>query len=172
MQMNGTEDAKAAIKEALGLESSAYLVNGLSVTDVKKLLDLVVKKNRVAGRRVEYILKRVGQNATADKPWNEKLILALLGKSAKYVLLGSATRSGGADGKLAKGIANAVGEEERLEKWCSIKKHRKSDHAIGLVVDVGGEAFLIDNGLKRRMIPFHILGVVKRLTHLTGCYDL
>ena len=30
MQMNGTEDARAAIKEALGLENSADLVNGLS----------------------------------------------------------------------------------------------------------------------------------------------
>ena len=171
MQMNGTQDVRTVIKEALGLESSAHLVNGLTSSEMKVFLDRVVTKNRVIGRRVKYEWIRQGQNSTAKKPWSEKFLMSLFNKPGTYILLGSGTKTGGADEKVVKRItAVKGGEEARWAEWCSINKHRKSDHAIGLIVGINRESFLIDNGSRRKMIPFDILNIVNCLTHLTACY--
>ena len=168
--MNGKEDAREVLKKSLGLEEGADLVNEITSGDINKLLQRVVQNNKVQDRKIGYSFNRIGPNANAERPWSERSILKLLCRRGKYVVLGSATTE--ADRHIVRGISEETGEEKRVQKWCSYKKDGViCDHAIGIVVGANCEAYLVDNGLRSRVIACDVLSIVKRLSHLMHCYE-
>jgi hypothetical protein len=174
--IGGKVDARHVMKEAMGVLMTDKLLRGISATDVTNFLELVVEKNRLRGKRVKFVWKRLGRNHGAGgKGWNvstlKKSVLDV--KVGKFVILARAKRNTQRHEKLVRAVKSCETEKEKLECW---GRYAKGDgvptHAIGIKVEEGKPTMLIDNGMRAGQKEFTVMELLKRVDDMRVCYEL
>jgi hypothetical protein len=174
--IGGKIDARHMMKESMGVLMTDKLLRGINATDVTNFLELVVEKNRLRGKRVKYVWRRVGRNYGAGgKGWSvSKLKKSVLDvKVGKFVILARAKKNSQRQEKLVRAVKSCETEEEKLECW---GRYAKGDgvptHAIGIKVEEGKPTMLIDNGMTHGQKTFSVMELLKRVDDMRTCYEL
>ena len=174
--IGGKFDARHVMKESMGVLMTDKLLKGISALDVTNFLELVVEKNRLRGKRVKFVWKRVGRNhGTGGRGWSvSKLKKSVLDvKVGKFVILARAKKNTQKQEKLVRAVKSCETEEEKLACW---GRYANGDgvptHAIGIKVEEGKPTMLIDNGIRYGKKEFNVMELLKRVDDMRTCYEL
>lgn len=117
MLLGGTVDMRALIQLLMSTQDRA-LIYGVTPMDIQYLLMKVVEENRVKGRNVKYIWKRVGLRDYTGKGWGvsnmKKTVLNKVGK--KFVMFGKTMWLNEAHRAKMARLRN-LSEKEICEEW-------------------------------------------------------
>lgn len=176
MTLGGTVDIRVLLQSVMATQGRALLY-GVTSNDIHCLMMKVVEENRVRGREVGFVWKRVGLRKHTGKGWDvgsmKRTVLNKFGK--KFVMLGKTVWGNEAQRKKMARLRN-LSEIEICEVWGEMKSAwglSAVDHAVAVRIEAReDDSRLIDNGCSEGMRLFTMTNLALRMTDLGDCFEL
>ena len=144
--MSGKRRFVEVAKEAMGRSVSDNLSKGIGCSDVRIVLEYVVKHSQ---RNVRFEWKKMKGRATDSKGWSMRDFAAgIVSKKGQYIVCGKAKRKSNKHVNLVKRVIDLDDRVKQIKVFTDNEVKGNCDHAMGIVSEGdGGDCKL--SGLQR-----------------------
>ena len=142
--MSGKRRFVEVAKEAMGRSVSDNLSKGIGCSDVRIVLEYVVKHSQ---RNVRFEWKKMKGRATDSKGWSMRDFAAgIVSKKGQYIVCGKAKRKSNKHVNLVKRVIDLDDRVKQIKVFTDNEVKGNCDHAMGIVSEGdGGDCKLYDN---------------------------
>lgn len=159
------------MKKSMNMMESQGFVKGIGSNDVWNYLIGVQRDYLSIGRKVDFMWRKMGRNATANhKGFSGISVERILKRDGMYVLFGKAKWNNDEQRKFMKRLRGFTCERERFKFFGRrAKGKRKADHAFGVRVDVEGK-FCYDSAMKSCRKVFSVENLAEKMSDINNCF--